>query len=485
MHYSVLQTDPVSRDPRFQRLAEAWCILLDRHLPHREANDPFYRYSRPLSERDPEQGWKLHVSATLLTACEVFAAVVPILLRSDVRFKAIESLVTLKRLNCGSFFGHRQIGKFVTVFARDEAEALALALALHGATAGMAGPAVPSDLPYLADSIVFYRYGAFRPLRADSQRCDAIRTPAGDLVPDLREPGRAVPDWVTNPFPTVPDNHAAVPLSFGFLPYQALSLRGKGSVHRALDVRRSPARLVILKEGIRGGEVDLDRRDGLTRLADELSTLTALRGLEMLVPRLVADFRSRDRLYVAMEHLDGESLQTLLFAADAAVALDTGLSICLQAARWLVRLHSAGWVWRDCKPHNLIVGTDGVLRAVDFEDATRADDPAPTPAGTRAYLPPEWPSAAHLVAQDLYALGVTFHQTLSGVIKQSIKAPLEHYRDDLPVELCDLVARLLSPAPLARPAAESVVDTLTRICDRNGVPVARATMRLADQCEST
>lgn len=474
MHYSVLQTDPVSHDPRFRRLADAWSLLLDRHLPHREPSDPFYRYNRPLSERDPAQGWKLHVSATLLSACEVFSAIMPILARSEVRFKAIESLITLKRVNCGSFFGYRQIGKFVAVFARDESEALALADALHRATAGMTGPSVPSDLPYRADGIVFYRYGAFRALRPGSQRCDSIRAPDGELVPDLREPGRSVPSWAANPFPAVPDDTSHIPLSFGFLPYQIISVRGKGAVHRALDVRESPARLVILKEGIRGGEIDLDLRDGYGRLADELSALTTLGALGLPVPRVIAEFRSRERLYAAMEHLDGESLQTLLVASDAPVALDVGLSICLQTTRWLLQLHGSGWVWRDCKPQNLIVGKNGTVRAIDFEEATRADAPAPLPAGTRAYLPPEWPSTEHLVAQDLYALGVTFHQTLSRSIRQSIKAPLEHYRDDLPLELRSLVARLLSADPLARPIAGSVVETLERICDRRCVTIEYA-----------
>jgi tRNA A-37 threonylcarbamoyl transferase component Bud32 len=469
---SIFPTDPATRDPRFQKLESEWRLLLERYLPHREDRDPFYCYNRALADCDPPQGWKLHVSATLLSACEVFAAVAPVLLPSGVRFKALVSMLALKRANCGSFHGYRQIGKFVTVFARSEAEALALAEALDRATQGMIGPRVPSDLPYRPDGIVFYRYGAFRPLRADSERNDTLLTPEGELVPDLREPGRAVPEWVKNPFTPVAEVTESIPVNFGFMPLETISLRGKGAVYRALDLRQSPARLVVLKEGIRWGEVDLDLRDGYSRLADELAALAALSALGVAVPQVLAQFQSGDRLYALFEHIAGEPVQTLLMASSEPLDLTLALGICIQAARLLSQMHSHGWAWRDCKPQNLIRGDDGLVRAVDFEDAIRFDAPLRLPAGTTSYLPPEWPDPDGLVAQDLYALGVTLHQTLSRSIGYSIEAPLEHYRGDVPREIRDLVSELLSPDRRHRPSADIVV----RILERFSPPVRTSTL---------
>jgi len=455
-----LPFDPVSRDPRFVKLETEWRLLLDRHLRHRESDDAFYRYNRPLADGDPPQGWKLHVSATLLSACEIFSAIAPVLLQSGARVKALESMLTVKRLNCGSYYGYQQIGKFVTVFARSEAEAVTLAEGLHRATRGMIGPRVPSDLPYAPDGIVFYRYGAFRPLRPGSKRCDAVHGPDGELVPDLRDPKRPVPEWVNSPFAAVSENAEQAPIAFGIVPYQAISLRGKGAVYRALDLRQSPARVVILKEGIRWGEVDLDRRDGLSRLADELAAIEALSDAGVEVPEILARFRSQDRLYAAFEHIDGEPLQALLTASQTPLDLDFALGVCRQTAQYLHRMHRSGWVWRDCKPQNLIITDDGRVRPVDFEDAIRVDAPVRLPTGTAAYLPPEWPALGDPIAQDLYALGVTLHQTLSRSVGHSVAASVECYRDDVPHRIRSLIAQLLSSDPSARPSAQSVSNAL-------------------------
>ena len=55
-----------------------------RHLPLSDGN---WSYSRPLRGDDPAQGWKLHVSATILSAAEVFARAEPILRENDALFK--------------------------------------------------------------------------------------------------------------------------------------------------------------------------------------------------------------------------------------------------------------------------------------------------------------------------------------------------------------------------------------------------------------
>ena len=51
------------------------------------------------SEDDPAQGWKLHVSATILSAVEVFVRAEPILRKNDALFKVPCRLELLKALN--------------------------------------------------------------------------------------------------------------------------------------------------------------------------------------------------------------------------------------------------------------------------------------------------------------------------------------------------------------------------------------------------
>ena len=89
----------MSKDQRFdERRAEdflasygalnaRWKELCSRYLKVTCA-DSMWRYSRLSRKRDPAQGWKLHLPATVLMACEVLEAVAPALLARGVLFKA-------------------------------------------------------------------------------------------------------------------------------------------------------------------------------------------------------------------------------------------------------------------------------------------------------------------------------------------------------------------------------------------------------------
>ena len=61
----------------------------------------------------PKQGFKLHVSATIVNAVSVAKQVVPYLLEKRVNFKIIKNLYVLADMNRGTH-GFSQIGKFIT-----------------------------------------------------------------------------------------------------------------------------------------------------------------------------------------------------------------------------------------------------------------------------------------------------------------------------------------------------------------------------------
>src|SRR2546421_227703 len=105
---------------------------------------PWICVSHSLTGPPPEQGWKLHVSATSLSAQDVLQSVLPPLLDERVTFKVAQSPDVLELLNRGSV-GLSQVGKFITVYPSDDVQAVRLAVRLDQATRGLRGPAVPSD----------------------------------------------------------------------------------------------------------------------------------------------------------------------------------------------------------------------------------------------------------------------------------------------------------------------------------------------------
>ena len=110
-----------------------WETLCRRFLPF--SNDAsIWRYSRLPAASDPLQGWKLHVSATLLTANTVLERLGPLLTDLQVLFKAPSSLEELSRINSGVYYGYSQVGKCFTIYpATDDDSVALLDEGVHGA----------------------------------------------------------------------------------------------------------------------------------------------------------------------------------------------------------------------------------------------------------------------------------------------------------------------------------------------------------------
>lgn len=438
------------------RLENEWRTLLDRWLPEAPVESP-WRFRRGNRPDDPEQGWKLHVSATILSACEALAAIAPIITPTGLQMKAPVSLTELKKLNCGLFYGFSQVGKCFSVYVPTAEQALELSARLDAATRFIVHPEIPYEDPVSVGSAVFVRFGSFSLMRETPTGAEAaLRTPDGSLVPDVREPGRAVPPWIQSPFPIHP---VAVdsPLR-SVRAYEILSQRGKGGVYRAIDVRRSPAVRCVLKEGRVSGEMEWDGRDGRWRLEHELAVLSQLAAVGVPVPKTLDRFEAAGSSYAVLEDLRGEPLQHLLLLGDR-ISVDRAVRIGTRIAEILADVHAAGWAWRDLKPWNLIIDADDGVRPIDFEGATRAGSPDPAPWGTTGYLPPEWPARGEPVQQDLFALGATLHQLFEG-----LPAPPNEFLDEGRLasfpHLRAIVERLQNVDARTRPPAERVVESL-------------------------
>jgi serine/threonine protein kinase len=451
-----------------QSMCAGWHKLCATYLPI-IPDGTTWRYSREVSSGDPEQGWKLHLSANLLTACEVMQRAAPYLQKSGALFKGPASLEDLRRINCGLSHGYSQIGKFITVYTRSDEEAVALARKLHQVTRGLSAPAVPFDRRFLPGSCVYYRYGAFNRLEMkapDGRRVTAIRHPEGHLVPDRREAVDAKPDWVSDPFVAGKTLRAAPPqdspLRSMFRAFRALSQRGKGGVYQAIDLRDGAPRFCILKEGRQGGEINWDGRDGKCRIRNEEHILTSLRDAGIAVPAIRASFEVGGNYYLVTEYLDGENLHATLIKRLKRLSIAQVVQYGIQISAIVSKIHAAGWVWRDCKPSNLILMSNGMLRPIDFEGACPIADPDPWPWNTPGFSPPGhldiWPVRSRL-PEDLYAIGATIYFLLTGrLIEAAGPLPIKQMRRNVPSTVCSIVSDLLDSDPRRRPSADTAAD---------------------------
>lgn len=457
------------RRASYVTLAVHWEELRRRHLPV-AGNGSVWRYSRGGLPGDPEQGWKLHISATIFTAGRVLEAVAPLLASRGVLYKAPASLAELERLNSGVFYGYSQVGKFLTVYPRTDEESVQLAAELDRATRGLSAPSVPFDMKYRAGGCVYYRYGAFRALDYEDEggeRVLALRDPEGNLVPDMRDAARQ-PDWVTDPFVKGLKRRAAKPkaspLQTTIRVFRAMKQRGRGGVYQALDLGATVPRLCVLKEGRRNGEVSRDGRDGRWRVRHERRVLEALAAAGVNVPRVYDSFRAEGNYYLSMEFVEGESFECWLTRRRRRLGLAAALKRGVELARLVAAVHAAGWVWRDCKPANIVVTRAGELRPLDFEGACPVKRPDSLPWGTPPYAPPECLAAFRGEArlpEDLYALGATVYLLLAGRLPdEASPLPLAKMRRGVPERAQRVVARLLERDPRLRPRASAAAREL-------------------------
>ncbi len=383
-----------------------------------------WRYSRAPTREDPARGWKIHLSATVLTAHAVLTRVSFALRRRGLLFKVPARLEFLASLNSG-LQDYSQTGKFVTVYPRTEVEAVQVAAELHHLTRDLRGPKIPFDQPYRSNGIVYYRHGAFSRRRRHDAFADPFRTKIASAK------GKPI----------------AGPIGRDYLVLRPLSQRGKGGVYEAAEISAAPVRLVILKQGRRDGETNWDGKDGYALVKHEAQVLRRLRKTGLPVPEIFRGFTHNGNRYIVLEKIGGRPLLSANRVHPLRISWRLAEKILEQLEPLLSKLHASGWVWRDCKPSH-IFRFQGTLRLIDFEGACNIDQTDMLPWGSPDYMPPglRGKSARRPgTFEDDYALGVIAFQFLAGEFPppNARKRAQSYRRTACPDSLRDRIERLL------------------------------------------
>lgn len=196
-------------------------------------------------------------------------------------------------------------------------------------------------------------------------------------------------------------------------------------------------------------------------------------------------------LYMVMEHLPGEDLQTRL-DRDVRVDVTTAVTVAHHVARGLAKAHEAGVIHRDLKPANIFLtqrdSGELLVKLLDFgvskllgeESTSNALTAHGTPVGTPLYMSPEQAEARADVdvRADIWSLGAVLYEALSGTPPFSDRGS---YGATLVGILTTKPKPLQQVAPWVPPAVASVVDAML-VHDREArLPSARAvTERLAE-----
>ncbi len=183
---------------------------------------------------------------------------------------------------------------------------------------------------------------------------------------------------------------------------------GMGEVFRADDLTLGTSvALKFLPADVAADPLRLERFRAEVRLARQVAHPNACRVFDIV--------HAHDRVFLAMEYIDGEDLSSLLRRIGRLPrekAVETARQICFG----LAAVHDAGLIHRDLKPANIMMDGRGRARLTDFGLAAAGElTGRAAAAGTPLYMAPEQiAGVAADTRSDLYALGLVLYELFTG-----------------------------------------------------------------------
>jgi eukaryotic-like serine/threonine-protein kinase len=144
--------------------------------------------------------------------------------------------------------------------------------------------------------------------------------------------------------------------------------------------------------------------------------------------------------FIVMEYIRGKTLKELI-ASRGAMDQQEALQIMDQLLAAIIEAHKNNIIHRDIKPQNILIKDDGTVKIADFGIATVSDavqlTQTDTVLGSVHYLAPELARGeAASFQSDIYALGITLYEMLTGKAPYSGDTPVQiamkHMREELP-----------------------------------------------------
>ncbi|MHC4628451.1 MAG: protein kinase domain-containing protein, partial [Planctomycetota bacterium] len=193
-----------------------------------------------------------------------------------------------------------------------------------------------------------------------------------------------------------------------------------------------------------------------TRFLREAQAAAALNHPNIITIYEISEFE--DRLYMAIEFVDGQSLAEML--EEDVPDFNTTLQIIVQVCSGLQKAHQGGIVHRDIKPGNIMVSRDGHVKILDFGLARAEQDTqltqAGTTLGTASNMSPEQGQGLEADQRsDVFSAGTVLYELLTG------HSPFK--RANIPATIHAVVHE--EPEPLAKYTV-TVPDGMQPIIDK-------------------
>src|SRR5438132_11032430 len=130
--------------------------------------------------------------------------------------------------------------------------------------------------------------------------------------------------------------------------------------------------------------------------------------------------------FIVMEFVPGETLETII-AREGALDVARALDYTCQISNAVDHAHKQGVLHRDLRPSNVLVTENDMLKVADFGTSRFLEIAAhgTTVIGSPPYMAPEQFKGKAVFASDVYSLGVTMYQMLTGALPYDTPSPAD------------------------------------------------------------
>jgi eukaryotic-like serine/threonine-protein kinase len=197
---------------------------------------------------------------------------------------------------------------------------------------------------------------------------------------------------------------------------EVIGVGGMGSVYRARDLHfPNVTKLVAVKEMINMAPDPLVRQTIVQNFEREANILATLNHAS--IPRIYDYFTEDDRSYLVLEFVHGKDLESIITDTNGFLSEEQVMTWAIELCEVLSFLHAHKpdpIIFRDMKPSNIMINSNGDVILVDFGIArTFQVGQKGTMIGTEGYSPPEQYRGEASPYADIYALGATLHHALT------------------------------------------------------------------------
>jgi CHASE2 domain-containing sensor protein len=240
---------------------------------------------------------------------------------------------------------------------------------------------------------------------------------------------------------------------------QLLGSGGFGETYVAEDTQRPGAPVCVVKQLRIISDDPRAHRLGQRFFAGEAETLEKL-GHHPQIPRLLAYFEAQNSFYLVEEMIEGRLIKDEL-ASRRPLPQTYALDLLLGLLPVIAFVHNQGVIHRDIKPSNIIRRqSDGQLVLIDFgavklisnklaDTGVNLTSTSTIGVGTQGYMPSEQSAGLPKFSSDLYALGITAIEALTGIPAYALRRDVNgeviwrHEAPGLDPTFGDIVTRLV------------------------------------------